>query len=112
MIASPFLSALRLVAAILVACTLLIAPAVEAQHVDAAPTAACDVGHDASETGGEDTGDHDHHAHKCGSCHIHLLRKETSADHLFVSAAQSLRPPLSQNLSSLPPGSLYRPPRA
>lgn len=114
MTVSPIVSTLRLLTAALVACAFLIAPVADAQHVDIEPATACDVSHETSDSGERAPNDdgHDHHAHNCGPCHIHHLRKDFTLDSFVHLAKQPVRPPLSLELSSLPPGSLYRPPRA
>lgn len=111
---SSFLSPFRLVAAALIACAFLIAPMAEAEHVQIETATACDLEHvdDAHGDGDTDHGEHDHHAHNCGPCLIHLLRRDTNSEYIFHADIQSIRPPMSEDLVSLPPGSLYRPPRA
>ena len=113
MTVSPILSTLRLLTAALVACAFLIAPIADAQHVEIEPATACDMSHETSDSGerAPDDDGHDHHAHNCGSCHTHLLRKDVAPESFVQMRKQALRPPSSKDLSSLPPGSLYRPPR-
>ncbi len=109
MMLSSFLSPFRLVAAALIACAFLIAPMAEAEHVQIETATACDTEHGDGDT---DHGEHDHHAHNCGPCLIHLLRRDSNSECIFQAGIQSIRPLLSEDLVSLPPGSLYRPPRA
>lgn len=111
---SLFISSTRLVAAALIACAFLIAPMAEAEHAQIETANTCDLEHFA-ETHGDGDSDHDeheHHAHNCGPCLIHLLRRDTTSECIFHAGIQSIRPPISESLISLPPGSLYRPPRA
>lgn len=78
---SPFLSAVRLVSATLVACAFLIAPMAEAEHVQTQTVKTCDIEHVAEESdeGGADHSEHDHHAHNCGPC----LNQPSSQRHGF-----------------------------
>ena len=111
---SPFLSAVRLVSATLVACAFLIAPMAEAEHVQTQTVKTCDIEHVAEESdeGGADHSEHDHHAHNCGPCLTHLLRRDTVSSYFAQTTMLSIRPPLSEDFASLSPGRLYRPPRA
>lgn len=110
----PILFAIRLAAAALVACAFLTVPMADAQHVDYEPAVACGVDQSLAHDGeGEsDHDDHEHHAHNCGSCHIHILRRDIGPHPFAPTSANAIRPPLAENLTSLPPGNLYRPPRA
>ena len=111
---SPLLSAFRFFAAALAACAFVIAPVAEAQHLDFDPAAACEAAQADSDADRDapDHGDHDHHAHNCGTCHLHVLRRDVSATAFMEDGERSVRPPLTEDMVSLPPGSLYRPPRA
>lgn len=114
MMLSLFISSNRLVAAALIACAFLIAPMAEAEHVQIETATACDMERVEGAYVDDDTdhGEHDQHAHNCGPCLIHLLRRDKNSECIFQAGTQSIRPLLSEDLVSLPPGSLYRPPRA
>ena len=56
--------------------------------------------------------DHDHHAHNCGSCHLHPFSLKTAApSHQFVMA-QPHTPDADQAVARAGPFGLFRPPRA
>jgi hypothetical protein len=111
---AAILSAIRLVSAALIACAFLVAPMAEAEHVQIDTASACDMGHvdEKSDDGDSNQGEHDHHAHNCGPCLQHLLRKDWVQDSFICASEGAHIPLLSVSLVSQPPGSLYRPPRA
>jgi len=61
---------------------------------------------------GEQRPDHDHHAHNCGSCHVHMVGMKGSSFSLACSSSLALRPGADQSLARDGPHGLYRPPRA
>jgi len=108
------ITALRCCLAVLVAFGFMLPPMADAQHLETEPAVFCEIDHDSSDVGERDL-DHserEHHAHNCGPCHIHLLRRDMTSDFSAASGPATIRPPLSEDMVSLPPGSLYRPPRA
>jgi len=56
--------------------------------------------------------DHDHSAHHCGSCHVHIVGSKLSGLALTAPASLSLRPGRDQAAPRDGPLGLYRPPRA
>jgi hypothetical protein len=62
---------------------------------------------------GKDTPrDHDHHAHSCGSCHLHLVgAKVPTVSASFISVS-NLYVGADQTVPRAGPFGLYRPPRA
>lgn len=56
--------------------------------------------------------DHDHHAHNCGSCHVHMVGVKASKASLALQASLALRPGANQHVARAGPYGLYRPPRA
>ena len=62
----------------------------------------------------EDTPDHeghDHSAHHCGSCHIHLIGGLDTADSVYPYISRLGVTPLHERRAGSGPGGLYRPPR-
>ena len=115
MIAIFGLSALRLIGAILVALSLLIAPAGgEKVNLEQSSVELCadDLSADAHFPGGADHEGHKHHQHGCGSCHIHILRGQASGlddchvSNVKIAILTANEPELSE------PSGLFRPPRA
>lgn len=112
----PLLTAFRLIATALAVSAILIVPMADAQHFEAEPalsievdTASCEL---SEHLPYEQEQEQEHHSHHCGSCHIHILRTDPSPS-LGVSAQDNAVHPLfSQDVISLAPRSLYRPPRA
>lgn len=61
---------------------------------------------------GEQRPDHDHHAHNCGTCHVHMVGMRAANLSLVCPASLALRPGADQFLARAGPNGLYRPPRA
>ena len=107
-------AAIRLFTAIIIACAFLYAPMAEAEHAETTVEITCDLDHDSEQSDGNqpDHSDHEHHAHHSGPCLQYILRQDLSHDDFISVTGQTRVLAISQNLASLPPGSLYRPPRA
>ena len=108
------IASLRVCVAILLCAAFISAPLAEASHVEAGPVELCETAHDDTHSGEEPPGHegHDHHAHKCGGCHMHIYRKDSIAD---VSASDLPQRVAAHGDLALPPSQpdgLYRPPRA
>ena len=114
MICSRLFSAVRLLVAALVVSAVLFAPMAEALHAETTPAAVCKIDHHPETTSEpeKDDSDREHHGHHCSSCHNHLVRLDLIPEHIAHSDEQSQRLPSTQNLNSLSPDPLYRPPRA
>lgn len=94
---------------------MLVAPAAEASQTMAAtevqcvesgiyqtPAQATDASHD----------DHEHHAHECGTCHFHVLRKEPANLIEKPVLATLIRVFGNVAFASRPPDPMHRPPIA
>lgn len=55
---------------------------------------------------------HDHHAHHCGTCHMHVVDMRRSSMSLMISGEQALSIGADQTVARAGPFRLYRPPRA
>ncbi|WP_156811951.1 hypothetical protein [Robiginitomaculum antarcticum] len=55
---------------------------------------------------------HDHHAHSCGSCHIHIVSNKFSSLTFALSASLNFKIGVDQAAPRAGPLGLYRPPRA
>jgi len=55
---------------------------------------------------------HDHHAHHCGTCHMHVVDMRRSSMSLMISGEQALSIGADQTVARAGPFGLYRPPRA
>lgn len=104
--------ALRLCFTAMIVLAFTLGPIASAEHVDAALDVSCSIEHNTDTPAGDDTGEHDHHAHNCGTCHIHLIRRDSSSEFELVSVQSKLRPPASAVPLRAPPGGLFRPPRS
>lgn len=54
---------------------------------------------------------HDHSAHHCGSCHVHLLSEVSGGATNSIDVSCLRVPPLHESKASAGPDGLYRPPR-
>ncbi|MGB0908161.1 MAG: hypothetical protein ACPGVT_11755 [Maricaulaceae bacterium] len=61
---------------------------------------------------GEHERKHDHHAHHCGTCHVHAVDMRLSSMSLMISGEQALSIGADQAVARAGPFGLYRPPRA
>lgn len=104
--------ALRLCLTAMIALAFTLGPIASAEHVEAAFDVSCSIEHDTGTPTGDDTGDHDHHVHNCGTCHIHLIRRDYSAEFELESVQTKPRPSASAVPLCAPPGGLFRPPRS
>jgi len=103
------------VASIVIACAFLTAPAAQAAHSEQEQSSACGMHHDnVSEISAEQTSekDHEHHAHGCGSCHLHAVRVIEQPNRLGSRAAKLVRSFFLQRMVSAPRDGPYRPPSA
>lgn len=109
---------LRLAVSLVVTLVFLAMPIAEASHAEPVSADICETGHsddftnpaDEAETPGHDHSDH--HAHKCGSCHVHLVMKIQSFAKAVVLAKLNRQIGTDQALTLGMPDSLYRPPRS
>ena len=108
------LSAIRLCVVMLLTCTFLMTPFAEARHADEGLSYSCASSDKPIEadTGAPEHENHSHHAHNCGTCHIHLILKDMGPDRTLISEERILRTEFAENFASRPPGNPYRPPRA
>lgn len=108
-----FASQVRLLIAALLVCVFTLTPAASAAHDKAENEHTCEliiVSPDVSPA--EDTeSEHEHHAHKCGSCHVHLAADMKRAHFPAPALIGSQFIILAEDLNSRPPGNPYRPPR-
>lgn len=104
--------ALRLCLTAMIALAFTLGSIASAEHVDTARDASCSIEHSSESPTGDDAGDHDHHVHNCGTCHIHLIRRDSSTEFELVSVQTKPRPPASAVPLRAPPGGLFRPPRS
>ncbi len=76
---------------------------------------ACQTADLAVELLGDDAGDerqtHEHHAHNCGSCHVHMVGMRVGALSFANPASITLRPESDLAAPRAGPQGLYRPPR-
>lgn len=102
----------KLVAA-LVCLAFAMTPMASAQHMDAAPEEVCAVEHTegASESGMPAAPDHDHHAHGCGACHVHLIGSVSLLASGIDSTRSNVRPLPAADIGSALLRGLFRPPR-
>lgn len=56
--------------------------------------------------------EHDHHAHSCGSCHVHLVGTKVPTVSAYFIADPNLYLGADQTVPRAGPFGLYRPPRA
>ena len=67
-------------------------------------------------TDGEEKDDHErehnHHAHHCGTCHMHVVIMRLGSMSLVIAGEQALSMGADQPAASAGPFGLYRPPRA
>lgn len=61
---------------------------------------------------GEHDRKHDHHAHHCGTCHMHVVDMRLSSMSLMIAGEQALSMGADQTVARAGPFGLYRPPRA
>lgn len=109
-------SALRLIAASLVACAFLMVPLAEARHLAVELESTCETSDHSDESGYRDAEERDHagheqHVYKCGACHAHFLAKSDDLDGCMKTTNQSLRPPVLAGPVSRSSSDLFRPPR-
>ncbi|WOI52985.1 DUF2946 family protein [Parvularcula sp. LCG005] len=106
---------LRFWAMVVIAITVVIAPAAAELHVDLGKEATCEstAEHASSEAPGEDKSEHkQHHAHHCGGCHFHVLSPNLNGGDTSIYAA-ALAPFMSDLGPGLPkPEGPFRPPRS
>ena len=102
----------RLLAA-LVILAVVHAPIAAALHAEAEPETACAEAQEAGHVAGEDQGHdgHDHAAHGCGTCHVHLIEPDAIRPAAAGPAGAGLHPVLAARAASARPGELFRPPR-
>lgn len=103
--------AFRLYIATLIALALALAPMASAAHADEDSGFSCSIEHDVGAPADDASGEHEHHVHNCGTCHIHIIRRDVAAELAPVSHQAKLRPPLTAVIARAPPGGLFRPPR-
>lgn len=78
---------------------------------------ACQTADLAAELSGEEDDrddqrpEHEHHAHNCGSCHVHIVGMKVSALNSATCISLALRPGSDQDAPRAGPKGLYRPPR-
>lgn len=105
---------LKVAALFFVACSFLFAPLASALHTDDQINETCTIEFDGStyaEAVGDDGHAHDHHAHHCGPCHVHLYRPEFNTLSQLEATFARLRPPLEAGKVSSRINDLYRPPK-
>jgi len=103
------------IASIVIACAFLTAPAAQAAHSEQEQSSACGMHHDGvPETIVEQTSEetHEHHAHGCGSCHLHADRAVECAGRLSPPEALLVRRTHRERMVSAPRDGPYRPPSA
>ena len=104
--------ALRLCIAALIALTFTLAPIASAAHADEESVVSCSIDHDAEAPEDDTSGEHEHHVHNCGTCHIHMIRRDVAAELAPLALPAKLRPALVSVITRAPPGGLFRPPRS
>ncbi|MEQ9504843.1 MAG: hypothetical protein RLO80_01140 [Hyphomonas sp.] len=97
----------------LVSLAFLLTPMASALHVEAAPEAVCAAEHDVESARAEAAGheDHEHHAHGCGTCHVHLIRPAGWLVPAIDLTRSGLRPLTGTDIGGALPSELFRPPR-
>jgi len=104
--------ALRLCITALIALTFTLAPMASAAHADEGSVVSCSIDHDAEAPEDDTSGEHGHHVHNCGTCHIHIIRRDVAAELAPLALQTRLRPPLTSVTTRAPPSGLFRPPRS
>ena len=108
----------RLAVSLMVTMVFLAMPIAEASHAETSAIDICAADHDENGTGlisDAEVPDHDHsdhHAHKCGSCHVHLVLRVQSFTGALILADLNLQIGRDQSPALGAPDALYRPPRS
>lgn len=103
---------LKLTALFFVACSFVFTPLASALHAQHQIDATCAVDFESAdhdEPASHD--DHDHHAHYCGQCHIHIHRSDFNTHGQIEESFTKLRPPLAEGKVQRRSTELYRPPK-
>lgn len=103
--------AFRLCITAVIALAFTLAPMASAAHSDDNSLHSCSINHEAEAPADDTSSKHEHHVHNCGTCHIHIIRRDVAAELAPVSHQAKLRPPLTAVIARAPPGGLFRPPR-
>lgn len=105
-------TAFRLYSAALIALAFTLAPMATAAHANEGSDFSCSIDHDAEAPVDDTSGEHEHHVHNCGPCHIHIIPRDVAAELAPRALQAKLRPPLTSVTVRAPPGGLFRPPRS
>jgi hypothetical protein len=113
MILSALWSVLAKLLAALAVLTVVHAPMASALHAEAPPETVCVEAQDAGPAAGEDAGHegHDHAAHGCGTCHVHLIGPDAPRFTAAGTDRSSLHPLPAASARPARPSELFRPPR-
>ena len=103
---------LRLYMAALIALAFTLAPVTLTAHADEGSISSCSIDHNAEAPGDDTSGEHEHHVHNCGTCHLHIIRRDVVAELAPLALQAKLRPPLTSVAPRAPPSGLFRPPRS
>ena len=109
---SSIFPALRLCIAALIALSFTLTQMAAAAHADEGSVVSCSIDHDAEAPEDGTSGEHEHHVHNCGACHIHIIRWDVASEFVPLVVHANLRPSLSSAITRAPPGGLFRPPRS
>lgn len=110
-------SVLRSLLASCLAFVMLFMPIADAEHTQDTPVEACEVTHSDDEQlkvsqNGSKPEHHDHHAHNCGTCHIHLVFRDLTYTPLLKQISIDLKAGAARSLALGAPDTHYRPPRS
>jgi hypothetical protein len=115
MYSNPSVFFLRKLVAALAMLAFVLAPVASAEPAgEPVAVVACDAGSGpvGAEGGADDHAGHDHHAHGCGSCHVHLIEPASPWPFLPAVRRADVHPLRVAGVPAPLPGELFRPPRA
>lgn len=111
MYSNPAVFFLRKLVAVLAMLAFVLAPVASAEPAgEPVAEVTCDAG--SGPGGADDHTGHDHHAHGCGSCHVHLIEPASPWPSLPAARRADVHPLRVAGVPAPLPGELFRPPRA